>query len=234
MKERKRLLAGILTFLLVVTGIPIYEMKVQAAQTYQWGDYQYQNISSVTISITKYTGNAESVEIPGEIEGKKVLYIDYDAFAGHSNLKKVDFPEGIVRIASGAFSGCSSLENINFPESLEEMGGYAFSGCSSLKSITIPKNVENIGGSTFANCAGLAEIQVEEGNTTYESKNYNAVIQKSNDCLVLGCKTTTIPESVKVITTYAFEGCSGLTDIRIPESVTEIGREAFKNCTGLI
>ena len=51
--------------------------------------------------------------------------------------------------------------------------------------------------------------------------------------LIVGCKNTTIPNSVTVIGYWAFEGCEGLTSIDIPNSVTEIGEGAFKNCWNL-
>jgi hypothetical protein len=43
----------------------------------------------------------------------------------------------------------------------------------------------------------------------------------------------TIPNSVTKIGSYAFSGCTGLTEVTIPNSVTSIGYSAFKGCTGL-
>ena len=51
--------------------------------------------------------------------------------------------------------------------------------------------------------------------------------------LVLGCKTTVIPESIVVIGDAAFSGVEALQTITIPASVTIIGREAFKGCSNL-
>ena len=42
-----------------------------------------------------------------------------------------------------------------------------------------------------------------------------------------------IPDSVTTIGSYAFSGCTGLTEIVIPDSVTTIGSYAFSGCTGL-
>ena len=42
-----------------------------------------------------------------------------------------------------------------------------------------------------------------------------------------------IPNKIKTIGVYAFEGCTSLTNITIPDSVTSIGGYAFYNCTSL-
>ena len=46
-------------------------------------------------------------------------------------------------------------------------------------------------------------------------------------------KGVTIPESVSIIGSHAFEGCSGLERVTIPGSVTTIGRGAFEGCSDL-
>jgi hypothetical protein len=53
------------------------------------------------------------------------------------------------------------------------------------------------------------------------------VIYKGSDSNV------TIPDGVKSIGDYAFNGCTGLKSIIIPNSVTEIGYEAFDDCESL-
>ena len=42
-----------------------------------------------------------------------------------------------------------------------------------------------------------------------------------------------IPESVKSIGEYSFDGCIRLTNVTIPESVTSIGKWAFSGCSSL-
>ena len=51
--------------------------------------------------------------------------------------------------------------------------------------------------------------------------------------LLVGCKNTTIPNSVTSIGKRAFRGCSGFTSVTIPDSVTSIGGSAFRDCSGL-
>lgn len=42
-----------------------------------------------------------------------------------------------------------------------------------------------------------------------------------------------MPNTIEVIGSMAFENCTGLTSVVIPSSVTSIGDDAFKGCTGL-
>ena len=91
-----------------------------------------------------------------------------------------------------------------------------------------------IGDFAFSACWDLTSIVVEEGNIRYDSRhNCNAIIETLSNKLIVGCKNTTIPNSVKSIGTYAFAYCSGLISVAIPNSVTSIGNSAFEGCDGL-
>jgi hypothetical protein len=80
----------------------------------------------------------------------------------------------------------------------------------------------------------LTSIEVEEGNPSFDSRDKcNAIIEKDRDMLLYGCSTTVIPNSVKIICTCAFEGCSDLSSVDFPESLTNIYGCAFQGCSGL-
>jgi len=105
---------------------------------------------------------------------------------------------------------------------------------TALTSLTIPRYVSNIGTGICGGCNSLTTITVDSNNAYYDSRNScKAIIKKSNNTLIQGCKNTTIPSSVTAIGDAAFTLFSTLTTISIPSSVTSIGSAAFQYCTGL-
>ena len=139
----------------------------------------------------------------------------------------------VTSIGTSAFA-YSGLTSINIPNSITSISVYAFKDCSGLTSVSIGNSVTEIDEFAFQGCSGLTGIVVASGNPTYDSRNNcNAIIETTDNKLILGCMNTTIPNSVTTIGSFAFSGCSGLTSIDIPNSVTSIRRHAFSGCSGL-
>jgi len=191
-----------------------------------------------------------------------VTEIDGSAFNGCSGLTAVTIPNSVTGLPRFGFSGCNNLATVTldcwaiiskvypgqssrefarlFGDQVKEciIGnsvtyiGNFFEDCSSIESITIGSNVEEIRFGAFRGC-DLVSITVNAENSTYDSRdNCNAIIDTNNNILVLGCRNTVIPSSVKSIDARAFYCCS-LTSITIPSSVTLISTEAFYGCSGL-
>ena len=202
-----------------------YDSTSKTVYLYSSGEIVWNNNSEY---IFAYFTKLKVFEIP-----YNVTSIEEKAFQSCTDLASITIPNSVTSIEDSAFQSCSKLASITIPNSVTSIGDYAFNDCTSLTSITIPSSVTSIGDGAFAYCTNLASIVVDSSNQIYEDRNSNAIIKKSNNELAVGCKNTTIPNSVTSIGNHAFYGCSGLTSITIPSSVTSINRYAFQSCSGL-
>ena len=218
-------------------------------------------LTSITIpnSVTSIGSYAfdDCTSLNSLIIGNSVTTIGIDPFTNCTSLTSVIIPNSVTDIESGLFIGCNNLNKIEFHNKIigyDRNGFETFSGLPSLSEIVIGKEVTSIVGS-FSRCPNLATITVEEGNSTYDSRNNcNAIIESSSNKLIIGGLNTSIPNSVTSIgdvafatrsgltsisipnsVTYlsGFSYCTGLTSIEIPNSVTTIGGDAFRGCSGL-
>ena len=151
-----------------------------------------------------------------------------------SGTKNTVIPNSVTTIGNEAFLGCTGLTSITIPNSVTTIEDGAFHGCYALVSIKIPKSVTTIGILPFVDCHNLNSLNVEAGNTKYDSRdNCNAVIETSTNAIVAGCPATTIPASVTEIGSYGLCGLDNCT-IHLHSDIDKIGDYAFWNCNGLI
>lgn len=134
----------------------------------------------------------------------------------NDKIEKVVIGSGVTYIGGGSFYGANGTKYVN------------------LKTVIIGSGVTEIGYFAFRHCEGLTSITVESGNSYFDSRNScNAVIEKSSNKLIVGCKATVIPSSVKEIGSAAFNCLQGITSVTIPDGVVTIGQVAFYGCTNL-
>lgn len=143
-------------------------------------------------------------------------------FRWRSSLVQLSIPSTVTMIGSRAFYGCSSLKKIMIPRSVKSIGDLAFSGCSSLKIIEIPSSVESIGYQAFEECTSLEQVPI-----------YSQLIKSINIKTFYNfhaLKQIIIPPSVISIDCLAFGNCSSLTEVSLPDSLAIITTEAFDDC----
>ena len=210
----RKLTKAFSALLIVVMLMSVVLCTPFTASALSSGGFNYIILDDGTVEITKYTGNNNTVNIPSEIQGKRVTSID-----------------------AWAFWENSSLVNISIPNSVKNIGYGAFAICTNLKSITIPSSVSSIGKCAFHSCSNLKSINVEKDNTSYSSsdgilydKNFETLV-----CYPVGKQYTyfKISDNVKKIGYDAFGHCANIKTIIIPDSVTEIDEIAFSYCTNL-
>ena len=166
-----------------------------------------------------------------------VTLIDDLTFACCSQLESIVVPNGITDIGNISFTGCSNLVDVSLPETLLSIGQSAFEGCTNLSTIHIPERVESIGDAAFKDCFGLTEFSVDSGNVSYTAKD-EVLMNRAETVLIAypGGKNEavySIPDTVRTIETYAFSGCTYLSDIILSYRVRSVGWNAFSNCLNL-
>ena len=191
MKKLKRVFA--LTVLLLILCGSMAGITVSADYYKICGDFEYEVLDDGTAKITKYTGNAEIIDIPSEIDGRKVKWIDSLSVVGCENLTNINIPESVETISWYFVSDCPNLMEINVDKNNRKyvsVDGVLFDRnktyivsypCGRQGEYRIPDGVKEIGGIIFDHCHGLTKIY--------------------------------IPLSVSEFYAYAIDHCDNLTDI---------------------
>lgn len=160
------------------------------------------------VCIARYTGNADHVVIPSEVDGQRVVAVDNSAFQNCRFLQSVSIPDSVTTIGVDAFRECDSLSDVSFGAGVSSIGDMAFVGCDSLSNVHLPANVRSVGIYAFAYCSSLSRVSVSQGTETI---GYNAFA--FCPCL----RSVTLPPSVTAIGGNAFEGCSSELVLHVPE-----------------
>ena len=95
-----------------------------------------------------------------------------------------------------------------------------------ITSVFMPNTVNYIAPSALGACVFLESISMEEGNPTYYSES-NTIIRREDNALVVGCKTSTIPEGIEIICQQAIYAMDYSGVLTIPNSVRIIEDGAF-------
>lgn len=221
--------------------------------------FTYTDNADGTITITGGNIVTTKLEIPAELDGKKVSAIDQLAFAFKPVITDLVIPEGVKSLGWYSFNTCLNLETVNLPDSLEFIDSWAFERCRKLKTINIPANVSRINGGAFAQDTALMSITCDKANKNYTSVN-GVLFTKDMSALVaypggvqggyvvpasvnhigdaafygaLGLDSVTILGNLDFIGFEAFAECYKLTDVAIRDGVNYIGYSAFRGCTGI-
>ena len=163
------------------------------------------------------------------------------AFSDCVGLESVEIPESVTKIDDLVFNGCTSLSKVELSEGLKKIGKGAFKNCRSLAKITIPSTVTSLSDALFRGCESLKSIKVSPKNKFYKSApnkrdGNDHVLFNKNKSVIIAYPASSrevqydIPDSVTIISDWAFGECKKLNRITIPDSVQEIGEGAFCNC----
>ena len=168
-----------------------------------------------------------------------VTSIGIRAFSNCESLSSVSIGNGMTSIGDGAFEVCRNLMSLNLGNNVSNIGENAFYYCEKLTTISIPSSVSRIGDKAFLFCSSLKSVQIEDLSTWCQIQ-FDGVwanpLKVAHHLYLNGkeVKDLVIPNTITLISDYAFYGCWGLTSVDIPNNVTSIGAEAFSNCISTI
>lgn len=211
-------------------------------------ELQTQENDDGTLSLTLYLGKDTALEIPSEIDGKKITNIGNSAFKD-SILEGIKLPETIVEISPLAFHSCQNLVEVELSEGLVNIGNAAFFNCTSLYKMEFPSTLESIGENCFYSTPWLYlqfnkdEDFIVVGDGYLMAYNGNqANVEIPDNVRIIGSysfyryadlKKVTMSDNVEIIGERAFYDCSTLNNIELSSSLYKIGRDAFYNCNKL-
>lgn len=209
-----------------------------------------ESVTSIGTSAFSYCAGLTSVSIPAS-----VIAITSGAFARCSGLTSINVDaanpnyssvDGILsNRAQTTLIQCPGGKSggIAIPDGVTSVGANvgtsAFAYCAGLTSLSIPASVTSIPSGIFTGCSALVSITVDPANPNYSSADGILFNQAQTTLIVCpGGKSgaVAIPNSVTDISSSAFTGCAGMTNVTIPASVINlplISLGAFSGCTGL-
>ena len=207
--------------------------------------YELEVIGDLAFSGTELV----SVILPGGINS-----LGGGVFASCKKLEAVVFGDGLVSVGESAFEG-SAVVRVEFPATLKTLGAYAFKNCTRLTEVSFgtASQLEGIAKGTFMGCTKLESITIPayvkeigggaENGAFFGCTSLKSLIFTSGDnCTVIdsyafsGCTSLSefdIPLSVGTLGNHAFAGCSALKSITINRATTKLGTGIFSGCTSL-
>jgi len=193
---------------------------------------EYEANGQKVVDIIEYTGNAEKVVIPAQINGLPIQKIGSDRRPFQSifksnriKIKEVVIQGGIKIIGANAFQFCENLVSVTIPESVEIIERSAFSNCANLTDISLPGKITEIAEDTFSYCGNLRTINIPNG------------VKKIGRSAFHGCRrlgNIELPTTMEIIESGAFRACLGFTSVRIPRNVKSIGNNRYKYEPGYV
>lgn len=209
-----------------------------------------ENTASVTGVESRLIGTKtieEQVVIAGR--KRKVSAISYRALADQIFLRSLTLPATLDSLGNEAFQGCYVLQELNGLQNVRHIGDYALSGtalekidmsgwdaeymghglfarCTSLTQVRLPGNISSLPARTFSGCTSLRQTNIGE----------LAGLRTIGEGALAGCSSLaqiSLPPSLRVIESLAFDGMSSLSSLELPQALTTIGDYAFRGCSSL-
>lgn len=112
------------------------------------------------------------------------------AFWHCQSLKRITFPDRMVRFGEWAFYENESLQSVCIPEGVTTIPSSAFARCHNLTCVIMPGSLQTICGGAFSQCHKLTDVTIPDGVTVIETGAFPSYL----DMAVVTCLAVIPPE----------------------------------------
>ena len=167
-----------------------------------------------------------------------------DGWPTGEGITSIIISEGITSVGDFAFKGFYDVTTVLLPISLEEIGYAAFQDCYVLDDVIMPHDLM-VSKDAFLNTKWLENLTDENGfaihsgvllSYTGEETTLTVpegVVSIAGDFSDTQFEEVILPESVKILSDYAFYMQKALSRINFPSGLTYVGGYAFEQCKAL-
>jgi hypothetical protein len=158
-------------------------------------------------------------DIQEVVISETVETVEYGAFYNCKSLKRVTIGSSIKYIGTSAFYGCTAIDYVNYTGTMHDWLNIQF-GLYLAAQLHYMQNYES----------GITDTRYRYGTMRYANPTYYA-----HDLHIGGELVTevVIPEDVYMILQCAFTRCVSITKVTLHENVKSIGYYAFNTCSGI-
>ncbi|MDE6034994.1 MAG: leucine-rich repeat protein [Ruminococcus sp.] len=239
----------IFAMLLTVSNIiPVMAYSENTPENITYNDFKFtirENCPDELI-LTEYTGSAETLNIPENIEGYTITAIDSAVFMNNQTIKNVTLPDTINYFGSEVFRN-SSLVSVNIPKSLKIIPDYSFNNCPELETVVFHDDIILMSNTAFKKTDivvprklydKMTNNRIESSDTTFEDWENNwhySMISEDGDIHIRideyqGKDTViTVPDSIRGFPVTELKQKYGsfifsddIKSITFPETITEL------------
>ena len=187
--------------------------------------------------------------ITNVVLGGSVGRIGDSFFTGCEALSSVSLPAGLTNIARTAFSGCFNIASVIWCVTNECVDcGIPFNELfadskASLRVLSFAEGVVSLPDGCLTRLEAVERVELPSTLEKFGDNDLRSLSKVENGFWieqgwVLGYMgtasgTVEIPEGVKGIASYAFEGQTLLDNVTLPSTLKYVGVNAFKSCTNL-